>query len=131
MPRSPELSADAESVSVDPDNPQAPSMVQSTAPSRASAFSLTRSRLVYNELDERTIALDQMLYNILRLNVKGIKYELLSSVLFHSYVHGMTVLYKHMKINRTDRKNRAFNAADKLNFDGDVQSFQIKATAMI
>ena len=35
------------------------------------------------------------------------------------------------EINRTDRNNRAFSAADKLNFDGDVQAFQIKATAVI
>jgi hypothetical protein len=43
----------------------------------------------------------------------------------------MIVLYKHMEINRADRKNRAFVAADKMAFDGDVQAFQIRATGVI
>ena len=85
----------------------------------------------YNQLPKECHALDAMLYNILRLNVKGIKSELLSSVMFPSYVQGMIVLYKHMEINRTDRKVRTFSQAEALTFDGDVQKFQIKATCMI
>ena len=54
----------------------------SAAQSRGSAFSLSRSRVAYQDLDEKTRALDQMIYNIPRFNVKGIKCELLSSVLF-------------------------------------------------
>ena len=95
-----------------------------------SAFSLGKSKLPYHMLDEKTIALDNMLYNILRLNVKGTKCELLASVMYPSYVQGMIVLYKHMEINRNDRKTRAFSQADGLIFDGDVHLIQIKATAM-
>ena len=64
-----------------------------------------------------------MLYNIFRLNVGGSKCELLSSGMFLSYVQGMVVLYKHMEINRTDRKIRAFAKAVALAIDGDVHVF--------
>ena len=85
--------ADAESVDFDgyrePQGDVAtviPTIVLSTtgsaAQSRGSAFSLSRSRVAYQDLDEKTRALDQMIYNIPRFNVKGIKCELLSSVLF-------------------------------------------------
>ena len=104
---------------------------QSGTGSRASAFTLGRSRVLYDQLPDETLALDSMLYNILRLNIKGSKVELLSNVMYPSYVQGMIILYKHTKINRTDRKTRAFSLADSLTFDGDVQKFQIDATGVI
>ena len=75
--------------------------------------------------------MDVILYNILRLNVKGSKCEFQSSVMFPSYVQGTSVLYKHMEIDRTDRKIRAFAKADVLAFHGDVHLFQIKVTTTI
>ena len=71
-------------------------------------------------MSKQTRTLDTMLYNILRLNIKGSKSELLSSVMFPSYVQGMIGIYKHMEINCTDHKTRAFSSADSLVFDGDV-----------
>jgi hypothetical protein len=129
--QAPEDSADTESNGRGSSPITRRSQIGSQAESSASAFSLARARMPYNQLPKECHALDAMLYNILRLNVKGIKSELLSSVMFPSYVQGMIVLYKHMEINRTDRKVRAFSQAEALTFDGDVQKFQIKATCMI
>jgi hypothetical protein len=68
-------------------SPSPPSAVSGRSP-----FALGKSSIAYHELSEETITLDVMLYNILRLNVKGSKCELLSSVMFPSYVQGMIVL---------------------------------------
>lgn len=103
----------------------------SQAPSVGAAFTLKKSRLAYHELTSESIALDTMLYSVLRLNVKRSNSELLSSVMFPSYVQGMIVLCKHMETNRTDRKTRAFGRCDKLEYTGDVQAFQIEATSVI
>ncbi len=111
--------------SVDNDGPP------SAAKSGRTAFSLQRSTIKYRDMPEGARTLDALLYNILRINVKGAKNALLSCVAFPSYVQAMTVLVKHMDISRNDRKTKAFEQADKLTFDGDVHSYQIKAIHMV
>jgi hypothetical protein len=65
-------------------------------------------------------ALDGMLYNVLKMNVKGTKNEMLRHVSFPSYVQGMCVLYKHVDICSVGRKIIAFEKMDQLQFKGDI-----------
>ena len=104
--------------------PGAPSMGGRTT---RSAFVLAPAAIKYRDLPEESRILDAMLYNILKMNIKGSKQALLSCVAFPSYVQAVAVLSKHMDISRNDRKTKAFDAADKLTFRGDVHAYQIEA----
>ena len=72
-----------------------------------------------------------MLYNVIRMNVKGSKNEMLRHVSFPSYVQGMCVLYKHVDICAVGRKTSAFEKMDDLQFKGDIQAYQFEAISSI
>ena len=95
-----------------------------------SNFSLGSSGLRYSELSEDTRALDALLYNVLKINVKGSRNSLIPCVTFPSYVHAMCVLSKHMDISKTDRILRAIGAWDKLLFKGNVASYQTEVMSL-
>ena len=88
---------------------------------------LRPSRTKYADFKAEEKALDSMLYNVLVMNVKGAKNEMLRHVAFPSYVQGMCVLYKHVDICAVGRKTFAFEKMDQLQFKGDIQSYQIDA----
>ena len=64
-----------------------------------SNFSLGSSGLRYSELSEDTRALDALLYNVLKINVKGSRNSLIPCVTFPSYIQAMCVLSKRMDIS--------------------------------
>ena len=88
------------------------------------SFALGQHAIAYCDLPDAAKELDQTLYNILRLNVKGSKNALLSHVTFNSYVQGVIVLHHHINISRMDRIIRAFNQMDKCVFKGSALAFQ-------
>ena len=93
--------------------------------------SLPKASKPYHELSPEARNLDKRLFSILKTNIKGSKQALLKSVLFPSYVQGIIILSKHMDICRQDRKTRAFEAVERLQFTGDVQKFQVEAATTI
>jgi len=90
-----------------------------------------KTKKKYADFSAAEKALDDMLYNILKTNVKGTKNEMLRHVSFPSYVQGMCVLYKHVDICAVGRKTMAFEKMDDLQFKGDIQSYQIDAISAI
>ena len=91
--------------------------------SASSSFALGSHSIAYADFPDEAKELDQTLYNILRLNVKGSKNALLSHVTFNSYVQGVIVLHQHINISRMDRIIRAFNQMDKCVFKGSALAF--------
>ena len=75
------------------------SAASATSPTLAatgsSAFTLGSHSVSYGDFPEEAKQLDQTLYNIPRINVKGTKNALFSHVTFNSYVQGIIVLYQH------------------------------------
>lgn len=92
-----------------------------------SLFTTGEHPLKYSDLSEQTKQLDGLLYNVLRMNVKGSKHSLLASVTFPSYVQAILILDKHMGISKMDRIVRAFSSLDKLTYAGDALKFQTEA----
>lgn len=87
-------------------------------------FSLGTHHVAYQDLPAGSKTLDGLLYNILRVNVRGEKNALLSAVTFPSYVQGVCILYKHMSLSRMERIMAAFKTMDNLTFARDVHQFQ-------
>jgi len=102
-----------------------PTSPTQSAASGGSTFQLEAASGNYYDLSEKSRYLDAMLYNILRMNVKGSKSVLLDCVDFPSYIQGMCVLYKHVDISRTSRKTDALLAFDNFDYRGNVQKFQL------
>ena len=128
-------SVDAASVAVgDPDGlppvPGSAAASSSVTSNSSGHFSLGMHSIRYIDLPDETQALDRMLYNVLRMNVKGSKGSLLSCVTFPSYVQAVCVLDKHMSISRMDRIMRLYDAWDKLTYTGNVMAFQTKFMAL-
>ena len=97
----------------------------SAAPSQAgSHFTLGSHSVRYADLPDEAKELDRTLYNIIRLNVKGSKQQLLICVTFPSYVQAVLILDKHMNISKMDRIMAAFTAFDKLVYKGNALQFQ-------
>ena len=92
---------------------------------------LLKAKKKYVDFTAEEKALDGMLYNVLKMNVKGSKNEMLRHVSFPSYVQGMCVLYKHVDICAVGRKTLAFEKMDDLQFKGDIQSYQIEAISAV
>jgi hypothetical protein len=94
--------------------------------SSGSHFSLGQSRVAYCDFEfpHEARDLDSMLYNILRMNVKGTKQALLDNVTFPSYIQGMIVLDKHMNISKMDRIMAAYGTFDDLKWKGNALDFQ-------
>jgi hypothetical protein len=111
--------------------PPSPDRSGRSSHSQRSAFTLAPAPLKYRDMPEASRSLDALLYNILKMNVKGSKNALLSCVQYPSYVQAVSVLVKHMDISRNDRKTRAFDSADKLTFTGDVHAYQIAAIGVV
>ena len=105
---------------------EAQEVVSSSGPPKMGR-GLLRARAKYANFSAEEKALDGMLYNVLKMNVKGSKNEMLRHVSFPSYVQGMCVLYKHVDICSVGRKTIAFEKMDQLQFKGDIQSYQIDA----
>jgi hypothetical protein len=93
-------------------------------------FSLGRSAVSYAELSDEVKNLDALLYNVVRMNVKGSRNSLLSCVTFPSYVQAVCVLARHMDISKIDRIMRAFSGWDKLTYQGDVMKFQVEVMTL-
>ena len=93
-------------------------------------FSLGRHSIAYDDLPDEAKSLDAMLYNVLRMNIRGSKQALLSVVTFPSYVQGVCVLVKHMGISRMQRMMTAFSELDRLAFTGNVMEFQTQFLAL-
>jgi hypothetical protein len=79
----------------------------------------------YFDLSNGAQKLDALMYNVLKLHIKGSKKHLLESTAFESYVQAMMILDKHCDISGTDRKTKALAALEGLEFKGDVQTWQI------
>ena len=93
---------------------------RSSATGTTCATSLNSSGRSYWDMHESALKLDALLFNVLRMSVKGSKKVMLECVQFPSYVQAICVLYKHSDISRNDRITRAFDAMDQLQFNGDV-----------
>ena len=78
----------------------------------------------YWDLSPEARDLDSLLYNVLRMCVKGSKRVLLECVQFPSYIQAVIVLMRHHDISRNDRITQAFDAIDQLSFNGDVSIWQ-------
>ena len=85
----------------------------------------------YYELSQEARDLDSLLYNVLRMCVKGAKSVLLECVQFPSYVQGIIVLMRHHDISRNDRVTQAFIAMDQLNYNGDVCAWQAQTVQAV
>lgn len=77
----------------------------------------------YWDLPKDVLALDAVLYNVLKMCVNGFKRILLDCVSFPSYIQGICVLYRHADISCTYRITQAFEGMDKLSYDGDVTTW--------
>ena len=75
--------------------------------------------------------LDQLLFSTLKHCVRGSKSLLLDSVAFASYAQGVIILTKHMEISRLNRKASAFSKLRKLEFRGDVHSYQVECMSRV
>ena len=106
-------------------------IVQTTSSGRGSGRALNKAAKTLDEMDAKVQEFDQLLYNILSMNVKGTKNELLRHVSFPSYVQGMCILSKHIDICQTSRETKAFDSMDELQFKGDIQQYQIEAVSKI
>jgi len=87
-------------------------------------FTLGLHHTKYANLSDEAKKLDAVLYNVLKMSIKGSKQGLLSCVTFPSYVQAVCVLVKHMGISRMSRIMVAFNKLDQLQFTGDTLQFQ-------
>jgi hypothetical protein len=87
---------------------------------------LRRAPHTYLELPDKSKTLDALLYNVLKMIVKGSKNALLACVMFPSYVQAVIVLINHMDISKYDRITRAIFRMDKLTYSGDVHIFQVE-----
>ena len=102
--------------------------LSSTSPSSYSSINTLQSMgNKYNDLPEESRKLDPLLYNILLMNVKGVKNSLLHCVSFPSYVQARIVLHKHMAISSSDRKTQAFKLMDQLTYRSDPHDFEVRA----
>lgn len=101
----------------------------SVSSNATSAFQLPAApeHLRMSQMPIEVIQHDRVLFNILRVNVKGSKATLLDLVSSPSYVQAMCILYKHHEISRNDRKVQAFKAMDALQYKGDVHKYQIES----
>ena len=98
--------------------------------SSGSLFTSGQHSIRYSDLSEDTKQLDALLYNVLRMNIRGSKVSLLSSVTFPSYVQAILILDKHMSISKMDRIVTAFTAMDKLTYSGDALKFQTESLSL-
>ena len=101
-----------------------------TSPRRSTAttmtgshFALGQSSIRYADFPREAKELDGLLYNILRMNVKGTKHCILDNVTFPSYIQGMIVLDKHMNISRMDRVMAAFTTFNTIKYNGNALGF--------
>jgi hypothetical protein len=78
----------------------------------------------YWDLSPEARDLDSLLYNVLRMCVKGSKRVRLECVQFPSYIQAVIVLMRHHGTSRNDRITPTFDAIDKLSFNGDVSIWQ-------
>ena len=85
----------------------------------------------YMEMPAASRNLDGLLYNVLKMVVKGSKTSLLTCVMFPSYVQAICVLINHMDISKYDRITRSIFDLDKLVYTGDVHAFQVTAMNVI
>ena len=87
---------------------------QSTATTTPGHFSLGTHSVTYDDLPAEARSLDGLLYNVICMNIRGTKQQLLSCVTFPSYVQAVCVLSKHMGISRMERVMSAFSEFDVL-----------------
>jgi hypothetical protein len=87
-------------------------------------FSLGQHHTAFSDLPDVSKKLDAVLYNILRMNIKGSIASLLNFVRFPSYVQAICILVKSMDLSRLDRIMAAFSAFDKLAYTGDAMLYQ-------
>ena len=85
----------------------------------------------YYSLSIEARELDALLYNVLRMCVKGAKSVLLECVQFPSYVQGIIVLTRHHDISRNDRITQAYAGMDDLSYNGDVCAWQAQAVKAV
>ena len=85
----------------------------------------------YRSLPQESRTLDGLMYNVLKMNVKGTKSHLIDCVSFPSHVQAVCVLYNHQDISRSDRKTQAFAQMDNLQMKGDVKQWHIEAISAI
>ena len=79
----------------------------------------------YFALAQEARDLDALMYNVLKIHIKGSKKDLLDSVKFESYVQAIMILEKHVEISQSNRKTKALSDLEALDFKGDVQTWQI------
>ena len=92
---------------------------------------MRKAPITYAQRPAKSIELDGLLYNVLKMIVKGTKCALLMHVRFPSYVQGVCILINHIDISKYDRITKSIFAMDKLVFQGDVHKFQVQAMEAI
>lgn len=85
----------------------------------------------YFNLSPGALALDRMLYSVLRTLVIGSKAVLIRCIKRQSYIQGMCLLHRHCDITRNDRIAKAFDDVDKLSFKGDAQEWATTAISSV
>ena len=105
---------------------------QSNAQSNATTGSqMLNSVGSYWDLDAEALALDGMLFNILKVCILGSKRVLLLSATIPSYIMGMCILARHADISKTDRITKAFDSLNRFQFNGNITVWQTEGVAKI
>jgi hypothetical protein len=86
---------------------------------------LNRAPLTYMELPEASRVFDGLLYNVLKMVIKGIKAALLNCVKNPSYVQAMCVLMHRMEMSRFERISQALSGLDYIQWKGDARTYQV------
>lgn len=85
----------------------------------------------YWDLPEEALALDGVLFSVLKVCVLGSKRVLLLSANIPSYIVGMCILARHADISKTDRITKAFDSLDRWTFNGNITVWQTEGVAKI
>ena len=88
-----------------------------------------KATLTYGQLSAEAKALDNHMYTVMQMNVKGSKAALLAHVTFSSYVQAMIVLHKHIDISSNSRKTEALESIDNLKLNGTVQQWALDSVS--
>ena len=84
-----------------------------------------RASRLYKDLSKEARELDNHIYSVMVMNIKGAKAELLEHVTFASYVQVSLILWKHFEISRNTRKTDALEAMSNLKLTDSVQTWAI------
>ena len=93
-----------------------------TSITAGSHFSLGQSSISHADFPDGAKELDALLYDVLRMDVRGSKAALLDNVTFPPCIQVVIVLDKHMNISKMDHIMAAYSVMDKNTYKSDALS---------